>query len=335
MRDTTLAARGTLADDDSALDGVMAGINILGEKLQAKVADAEQAQQALAESEAMIEDDCDAILDGIFVVEAQTQQHRMVNDTICRMLGYSREEWLTMSVEDVHPRKELPDIARKFEKVVGDGSGFVTSIPMLRKDGTVFYADLNSSPLTINGVACVVGVFRDITERKLADQTASDERNFSDTWIASQPDIFYVLDLTGRFVRWNDRLRDVLGYSDSPIAETNALDIIYEADRPAGKRNNRGLTTTAALPMSPSECYVHPRRGRRSSRGPDGSDDCDGIRIGQVAWDATSCHRVGKGSLQPIALTEQVPDFENGARKGGNLHGIAAPERQASSVLAI
>jgi diguanylate cyclase (GGDEF)-like protein/PAS domain S-box-containing protein len=75
--------------------------------------------------------------------------------------------------------------------------------------------------------------FRDITERRHAEQTAVDERLFSDTLIASQPDIFFVLDSTGRFIRWNDKLKAVLGYSDTQIAASNALAVIYEADRPS------------------------------------------------------------------------------------------------------
>lgn len=75
--------------------------------------------------------------------------------------------------------------------------------------------------------------FRDITERRHAEQTVMDERVFSDTLIASQPDVFYVIDSTGRFIRWNDKLRDLLGVSDSQLAVSNALAAIYEADRPS------------------------------------------------------------------------------------------------------
>ncbi|MDO8319851.1 sensor domain-containing diguanylate cyclase [Rhodoferax sp.] len=165
-----LTARGTLADDDSTLDGVVAGINILGEELQARVAEAQQARQTLAESEALLRGVFDSVQDGVIVAEAQTRQHRMVNDAMCRMLGYSREELLTMSMEDMHPRKDLPYIAREFERIARVGSGIAMSLPIQRKDGSVFYADLNSGPTTINGVACLVGVFRDITERKQAEE---------------------------------------------------------------------------------------------------------------------------------------------------------------------
>ena len=64
-----LTARGTLADDDRALDGVMAGINILGEELQAKVTETKRAQQALAESEALLRGVFNSVLDGIIVAD--------------------------------------------------------------------------------------------------------------------------------------------------------------------------------------------------------------------------------------------------------------------------
>jgi len=79
----------------------------------------------------------------------------------------------------------------------------------------------------------VLGIARDITERKHAEQIVIDERVFSDSLIASQPDLFFVLDQTGRFIRWNGRMRDVLGYSDTQLAVTNALAVIHEPDRPS------------------------------------------------------------------------------------------------------
>ena len=44
-------------------------------------------------------------------------------------------------------------------------------IPMLRKDGSVFYADINAAPVTLGGKQCLAGIFRDITDKqKLEDQ---------------------------------------------------------------------------------------------------------------------------------------------------------------------
>ena len=164
-----LTARGTLADDDSALDGVMAGINILGEELEAQVAENRQAQQALSESEALLRSIFDSVQDGIIVADARTRHFRMANAAMCRMLGYSPDEMLKLGLQGVHPAEQLAYAINQFERLGKGEIGIAASLPMKRKDGTIFYADVNSGPMTINGVACLVGVFRDITERKQAE----------------------------------------------------------------------------------------------------------------------------------------------------------------------
>ncbi len=105
----------------------------------------------------------------------------------------------------------------------------------LHKDGHPVVFESSGVPVVdADGKLCGYrGIDRDITKRKQAEQTAMDERNFSNTLIASQPDVFFVLDLAGRFIRWNDKVRDVLGYSDAQLTASNALDVIHEVDRPA------------------------------------------------------------------------------------------------------
>ena len=43
-------------------------------------------------------------------------------------------------------------------------------MPVKRKDGSVFYADVNSTPVEMSGKRYLLGVFRDITERKQAEK---------------------------------------------------------------------------------------------------------------------------------------------------------------------
>jgi len=161
-------ARGTLAGDDSALDSVMAGINNLGEELAAKVADNKRTMQALSDSEAQFSSLFEAIPDGICMADAQTRRFRMANDAICRMLGYSLDEFLNLTVDDIHPRKDLPNVARQFDRQL-KGEINLARLPVKRKDGTVFQADITATPATVDGQLCITGVVRDVTERIRAD----------------------------------------------------------------------------------------------------------------------------------------------------------------------
>ena len=45
------------------------------------------------------------------------------------------------------------------------------ALPCLRKDGTVFYANVNAAAIVIGGRKCLVGFFTDITERKRAEES--------------------------------------------------------------------------------------------------------------------------------------------------------------------
>jgi len=134
------------------------------------ITERKRAAQALSESETLLRTIFDSVQDGIILAEAQSRKFRMVNAAICRMLGYSREELLELGVEDIHPEEGIAYVVDQFERLARGEIGLAPNLPMKRKDGTVFYADVNAGPMMAGGVACLVGVFRDITERKRAEQ---------------------------------------------------------------------------------------------------------------------------------------------------------------------
>jgi diguanylate cyclase (GGDEF)-like protein/PAS domain S-box-containing protein len=226
-----LTARGRLSEDDSALDGVMAGINILGEELQATVAENKRVQQALSESEALLRTLFDSVQDGIILAEAHSQRFRMVNAAICRMLGYSRDEVLKLGVKGIHPEESLPHVLRQFERLARGEIGVAPDLPMKRKDGSVFYADVNTGPMMLNGVACIVGVFRDVTERQQAQQALAESEVLLRTIFDTVQEGIILADAqTRRFRMVNDSICRMLGYSREELLELGMEDIHPEEE---------------------------------------------------------------------------------------------------------
>ncbi|MHA1948379.1 MAG: PAS domain S-box protein [Candidatus Thorarchaeota archaeon] len=107
--------------------------------------------------------------DGILMVKSDTRRIWSVNSAICTMLGYSEDELLTLSVPDIHPEKDLPMVIEQFEKQASGEITIAENIPLLRKDGSIFYADISASPIIIDNENYQLGVFRDVTTR-IADQ---------------------------------------------------------------------------------------------------------------------------------------------------------------------
>jgi len=114
----------------------------------------------------------DNATDGILLADLESGKFYMGNKTICRMLGYSQEEIENLSAMDIHPKKDLPYVISQFERQTKGEITLVADIPVKRKNGSIFYADVNATTITIAGKTYLMGFFRDITERKRIDEKA-------------------------------------------------------------------------------------------------------------------------------------------------------------------
>lgn len=113
----------------------------------------------------------DNAMDGILLADLEERKFYSGNRMIQNMLGYSEEELKQLRVLDIHPPEDLPNVIEQFERQAEGEITLARNIPVKRKDGTVFYADINSSPITFGGKRYLIGIFRDTTEtRKLEEQ---------------------------------------------------------------------------------------------------------------------------------------------------------------------
>lgn len=124
-----------------------------------------RAKARIAESEARYKALFDASADGILVAEATTRRFLFANPAVCRMFGHPVDEFVKLGVEDIHPGEYLDRVLADFESQVRGEKDIAEGSPCLRSDGSVFWADIRSFSLDIDGKPCGVGLFRDVTER--------------------------------------------------------------------------------------------------------------------------------------------------------------------------
>jgi len=108
--------------------------------------------------------------EGILVADLKTKQFRQANSALCRMFGYTEEEFMRLGVADIHPKESLDHVLSEFEAQVRGEKTMAPNLPCLRKDGTLFYADISAALVVLDGRECNVGFFADITERKREEE---------------------------------------------------------------------------------------------------------------------------------------------------------------------
>jgi len=138
----------------------------------ANITERKQAEEALRQSEEKYRMLFDISADGILIADMETRRFQYANPAMCRMLGYTEEELRKTDVAAIHPKEDLQRVMVEFEAQARGDKTLASDIPCLRKDGTIVYADINTVNITVDGRKCNAGFFRDITERKQAEQQA-------------------------------------------------------------------------------------------------------------------------------------------------------------------
>jgi PAS domain S-box-containing protein len=134
------------------------------------ITERKKTEQTIKNSETKFKTIFDDTRDGMLVADIETRKFQMYNKAICKMLGYSGEEIMRLGVDDIHPEKDLRQVMEVFGAQVREEARLGENMPVRRKDGSVFYADIDASLITLGDKKYIMGSFRDVTERKRAEK---------------------------------------------------------------------------------------------------------------------------------------------------------------------
>jgi PAS domain S-box-containing protein len=127
-------------------------------------------EEALKEAEVRYRAIFEGASEGILVADIETRRFSYCNPAICEMLGYSKEVLMGLGVTDIHPKESLDHIQAEFEAQARGDKLLAPGLPCLRKDGSVVYADVQTTQAVIDGRECNVGFFTDVTERRKTEE---------------------------------------------------------------------------------------------------------------------------------------------------------------------
>ncbi|EJL04369.1 MULTISPECIES: PAS domain S-box protein [Pseudomonas] len=129
-----------------------------------------------------------------------------VNDALCKMLGRSREELLSMTFLDyTHPESAAQDAALYARQVAGEFDNYELRKRALKPDGEVLSLDIHSSSVRDAGGKFRYGVrvLQDVTlARRMENQVRESERHMRNL-LEALPAAVYTTDAEGRITFYN------------------------------------------------------------------------------------------------------------------------------------
>src|SRR6267142_2206681 len=172
-----------------------------------------------------------------------------INDTVCRKLGYTRDELLGMDAQDIVSisREELSAIYRRLTQG-GEGDTAVGGW-YRRKDGSRFPVEVFRRSVPSEGSHVIVAVVRDVTERRAAEEELRRFRLAMD----NSADMIVLIDrATMRFVDVNETACKLLGYSRDELLRMGPQDVL-----PVGREElERSYDDLIAHPGGGADVFV-------------------------------------------------------------------------------
>ena len=197
-------------------------------------------QQMLEDLQAIL----NGVSDGLLVTDAETHRFVRTNPAMCKMLGYSEAELLSLSVDDVHPSDRLPTLFQAFEALAQGRPAETLDMPLLRKDGSTCYADIKGCEISYRERRCKIGFFRNVTDRRRAEETLRQSEQRFRCIVEASPDAIAQLGLDARLLTANRQSALLFGFRDVDellASGVTVLDVLAPEDRDRAANNFRRL----------------------------------------------------------------------------------------------
>ena len=138
-----------------------------------------------------------------------------VNNRLCEILGYPREELTELTWAEITYPDDLAADEAQFNRVLaGEIEGYSMDKRFVRKGGEVIHASISARCVRKEGgeIDNFVALVQDITERKELEAALRQERDIAEGLIDTAQTVVLVLDTEGRIVRFNSYLEEISGY---------------------------------------------------------------------------------------------------------------------------
>jgi len=165
----------------------------------------------------------------IWVYNEDTLAFLAVNEAATKTYGYTRDEFLSMTIHDIRPDEDIPTLMIK-----NDPNDLVISSPWRHrtKDGKTIYVEISSHPVVFDGKNSKLVIVNDVTERKLLDEKQQrlhtslqqSAMEWRQTFNAIEFPVL-IVDLSGNIKRSNLAAEQIVGIGAEQIVGTKVTEL--------------------------------------------------------------------------------------------------------------
>ncbi len=169
-----------------------------------------------------------------WVCDANTLRFLAVNDAAVARYGYSREEFLAMTLREIRPPEDVEAMEEAIGRArsSGDQEALNQTWNHRRKDGTLLRVQLSSHRVTFDGSDAIMAVIVDVTDRERADRAVRDSEERLQYIVNHAAEVIYNADVRGNFTFVNNTAEQIAGLPREQLVGRHFTDLVLPRARP-------------------------------------------------------------------------------------------------------
>ena len=165
--------------------------------------------------------------EGIVLLDTEDRVLR-VNGEFTRMFGYTLADAVNRPINELIVPDDRLDEGWELTYKVTHGQGVHTETVRRHKDGSRLHVSVVGAPVRIgSGQIAVYAIYRDITERKMAEEALHQSQQQYHHLLESTHDLIQSVAPDGRFLFVNQAWLKTLGYTQAQLPSLRIADIIH------------------------------------------------------------------------------------------------------------
>jgi PAS domain S-box-containing protein len=208
------------------------------QQMELKVSEAEKLYQALFDQTPL----------GVAVIDPQTTAIIKFNDSACRQLGYTREEYAKLHLSDFEVSESPQQIQNRIKNTLQEGH--IEFISKHRaKNGEVKNILANSLVIEVSGKKVLLCSYHDVTRISKMRKALRSSEQKSQAIANAISDALIMVDENSEIIYWNPAAEKIFGYKleeaiGKKIHELILPETLSEAEKETIDRNSKSLFTT-------------------------------------------------------------------------------------------
>ncbi len=194
----------------------------------------QRAEEALRQSELQYRSVFEAINDGLFITEIETETVVEINPAACQMHGYTYEEFLALHPSAyIHPDSHA--VFYKFVEKTRAGKQFYGQAVDICKDDSLIDVEVKGTTCIYNGKPHILAIVRDISDRKRTQEALRQSEAQYHDLVQTANCIILRWDGNGDIIFLNDYGQKLFGFDLDEITGRNVVGTIVPETETSGR----------------------------------------------------------------------------------------------------